>query len=241
MADPKLDVYMTAIVDRFEPGKAQVTDALARIGARLRKKQDPQAVQILALRRYLRLGGARIVAQWPWNQEQIKEHAKESKELELEAKLVQMNFADANPGYSLAISPIRSLDKQVRLWCNNGSVQKAATHLLPVVRAEIAASQYLESPIESAVKAFQTFLSKVRVHPEPTSAAPGTSDHGQNRAVDFIVMKDGKAIADTTSSTIVPNWRIPGWEKALIDAAASTRLEGPLPNPYEPWHWWLPH
>jgi len=78
------------------------------------------------------------------------------------------------------------------------------------------------------------------VKPEPTSAAPGTSDHGQMRAVDFVVMKNGKTIADVVSSTIIPNWRVPGWEKALIDAASTTKLKGPLPTPYEPWHWWLP-
>jgi hypothetical protein len=98
----------------------------------------------------------------------------------------------------------------------------------------------LDPPTETAVQRFHAFLKGASVQPEPTSAAPGTSDHGQMRAVDFVVMKGGTIIADTTSSTIVPNWRVPGWEKALIEAAKPTKLMGPLAAPYEPWHWSLP-
>lgn len=60
------------------------------------------------------------------------------------------------------------------------------------------------------------------------------------RAVDFVVMKGGKIIAGVESALIVPNWRQPGWERALIEATKGTWLKGPLPAPYEPWHWWLP-
>lgn len=240
MADPKVDVYMDAVVNAFQPGGSQVRDALHRIAKLLMKKQDPQPIQVLALRRYLRVGGTKLVANWPWTPAQKAANQKQTDALEAEAEIVQRNFAAANPGYTLGVSPIRDLDKQVRLWCTNTTVQKAAPPLFARVRTELAGSGYFTPPTDSAVAKFHEFLKGSNVLPEPTSAAPGTSDHGQMRAVDFVVMKAGQVIAGVESALIVPNWRQPGWERALIEAAKGTRLKGPLPTPYEPWHWWLP-
>jgi hypothetical protein len=46
-------------------------------------------------------------------------------------------------------------------------------------------------------------------------------------------------IAGTTSSTIPSNWERPGWTARLSEAvvAVSHRFDGPLKEPYEPWHY----
>jgi hypothetical protein len=73
----------------------------------------------------------------------------------------------------------------------------------------------------------------------PCNAAPGTSDHGQVKAVDFVVMQGSRLVAGTSRSTIAAQWTAPGWAQRLVEATAGTRLRGPLRHPYEPWHWSL--
>jgi hypothetical protein len=95
---------------------------------------------------------------------------------------------------------------------------------------------------QGALKRFKRFLSRSEVRPEPTSAAPGTSDHGQDRAVDFVVLKDGKTIAETVQSKIQKQWIDPGYDVALKTATLNTGLDGPLMKNgklWEPWHFWL--
>jgi hypothetical protein len=84
------------------------------------------------LRRYLRLGGKKVHANWAWTAEQPEQYLKQGtgKLVAGEAAKVQENFAASNPGFSLAISPLRSLKSQVSLWNRNNVVQQAATALL---------------------------------------------------------------------------------------------------------------
>jgi len=230
MGDPKVETYMTAVIDTLVPAKFQVDDAMQRMAKRMRKRQDPQPMQLLALRRYVIKGGDAIVAAWPWTRVQRREHKDSIDALDVEARLVKQAFEDDNPGYELGTSPIRDLDRQVRLWCDNGTAQKAAVHYMLSARKELAASDYFETPTDASVAKFKAWMDKSKVHPKVTSAAPGLSDHGQQRAVDFVVRKDGEIIAGTESVTMVPNWRVPGWEKKLIDIANKARLKGPLPD-----------
>lgn len=100
---------------------------------------------------------------------------------------------------------------------------------------------YTEPPAGGAVAQFAAKLGNWVVSPEPSNAAPGTSDHGRGTAVDFVVMKAGKVVADTSTS---PNsyaiWRGPHrWEEKLMAACKGSRLRGPLKSPDEPWHWVL--
>jgi hypothetical protein len=94
-------------------------------------------------------------------------------------------------------------------------------------------------PRPEDVKDFVPVLQNASVTPEPTSAAPGTSDHGQLRAVDFVVYQGSTLIAGTTTATIATVWKAQGWEQKLIAATENTGLIGPLKHPYEPWHWKL--
>jgi hypothetical protein len=219
--------------------------ALDLIHRYVKPTQNAQALQALALRRYLRMGGDKVQTQWAWTAAQAHHfsHQGAFKRLVHEATKVKARFATANPGFSLATSPLRSLERQIRLWNGNSSVQRAAdglqSRLLDLLDDK---ETFPDAPSGHSVAYFANILRTWQVIPEPTSAAPGTSDHGQMRAVDFVVIAaSGRIVADTKSSTIAPVWKIGGWERKLIAAAAGTSLVGPLKMPYEPWHWRLMH
>lgn len=238
---PKLDAYIEAAARAFPVMSAQVLEALGLIERRVKPPEAAQALELLALRRYLRLGPKRVQAQWSWSAEQaaILINQGTSKVLIDEAAKVQGTFAKANPGYTLALSPLRSLERQVRLWNGNSSVQRAATGLRTDVLEDLEDDdEFPDIPNGKSVAFFTNMLKLAAVTPEPTSAAPGTSDHGQMRAVDFVVMRtSGALVAGTNSSSIPTIWKRGGWEAKLIAATAGTHLVGPLQHPYEPWHW----
>ena len=167
-----------------------------------------------------------------------------------EAKAVVTVFEDNNPGLTLIISPVRDLQRQVDLWCKNKTVKQAAARLIQDARAKLAESNFLASPTAASVSDFRSYLKTYLVDPEPSSAAPGTSDHGQQHAVDFVVKeKGGRTLADTETATIRTSWHNTGFDKALKTATENTPaaqdlgtpvLQGPLRKPYEPWHYTLP-
>ena len=105
MGDPKVETYMTAVIDTLVPAKFQVEDAMQRMAKRMRKKQDPQPMQLLALRRYVIKGGDAIVAAWPWTRVQRREHKDSIDALDVEARLVKQAFEDDNLATSWA--PLR--------------------------------------------------------------------------------------------------------------------------------------
>ena len=106
---------------------------------------------------------------------------------------------------------------------------------------ELESSGYPTPPNLEAANRLSRVIRFAKVFPEPSSAAPGTSDHGQARAVDFIVKRGATVIATTETAQIPTVWKAGGWERRLIDATRGTRLVGPLKHPYEPWHWRLDH
>lgn len=242
-ADPRLDLYIAAAADAFPIASKEVKEALALIRARIKSTQNAQALQLLALRRYLRLGGSTVHAHWAWTAEEARRFANQGafKLLVDEAAKVKAKFAAANPGYTLGTSPLRSLERQVRLWNGNSTVQRAADGLQVDTLAMLEkVSVFPAAPTARSVSYFTSLLRAAPVKPEPTSAVPGTSDHGQMRAIDFVVVRPGgQIVADTKSATIQSVWKSGGWEAKLIAAASGTKLIGPLPHPYEPWHWRL--
>jgi hypothetical protein len=241
--NPKLDAYIAAGARSIPTVSAEVREALDLIGKRMKPAEDGQALQLLALRRYLRLGPKRVQAQWSWSADQAAVLVRQgaAKVLVDEAAKVQSTFARANPGYVLALSPLRSLERQVRLWNGNSSVQRAATDLRARFLEDVNdPDDYPNPPTGESIAVFNYTLRVSIVKPEPTSAAPGTSDHGQMRAVDFVVMRSsGALVAGTKSSSIASVWKQGGWEAKLMAATAGTQLVGPLQHPYEPWHWRL--
>ena len=238
-SDKKLEAYIAITADRFVEGHDEVADALGRIKVHCPRGRNPLALQLLALRRYLRLGGERVHAQWAWTMEEQRHFSQigEAKLLMDEARKAQANFALRNPGYTLVVSPLRSLESQVIKWDTNDTVTNAGRGLLSNM------SSVLESlpdpPTGESAVAFSHKLRFASVAPEPSSAAPGTSDHGQGRAVDFVIKNGAQIVADTQTTQIGPVWKLGVWEQKLIAATNGTRLAGPLQHPYEPWHWWL--
>ena len=118
-------------------------------------------------------------------------------------------------------------------------VRTAATRLAKEMLEELSDESYANPPDTEGIKSFAPVLQEAKVKPEPTSAAPGTSDHGQLRAVDFVVYQGATLIAGTNSSTIPTICKAQGWEARLIAATEGSGLIGPLKAPYEPWHWRL--
>jgi hypothetical protein len=168
----RLDLHFKLVAETFPP---KVQEALEMIGK--------PTLQLLALRRYIRKAKD-LSAQWVWSQEQIHsyEASKQFTQVRLEIEKVRKTFEGLNPGYTLGVSPIRDLKRQVRLWNGNKTVHIAGEDLEQKCLFEIA--KYPDMPDQMAVDRFRTFLGHCPVHPEPTSAAPGLSDHGQMHAID---------------------------------------------------------
>jgi hypothetical protein len=248
--DPKVDVYMDAVIDTFTVGRTNVQEAMRVMEKEMKTRRgELQQIQLLALRRYLRLGGARVARQWAWTPEEVLAHSAEIKDLMAEAKEVVKVFELDNPEYQLTISKVRDLARQVHLWCTNQTVKDSARELMKDVKQELADSKYLPSPTDAAVAEFKKWLHDYVPLKEPTSAAPGTSDHGQMHAVDFVVMQGTTTIAGTETAKIGSDWKATGLEKKLKAATENTPgslllgrpvLQGPLKHPYEPWHYALP-
>jgi hypothetical protein len=239
MANSKLESYIWATTPLIGPAQAHVEEALQLIMAGTPKGADAQTLVVLALRRYLRMGGERVNVQWAWTPEEALQHAR-SPELALlhsEAAKMQANFAKNNPGYMLTISPLRNLERQVYLWDTNMTLRATASRVSAAAIRELGKEMYPDPAGRQAAVQFAAFLRRTEVNPEPSSAAPGTSDHGQAHAVDFVVIQNGVAIATTKTETIASIWKARGWENKLIQAAEGTQLLGPLKVPYEPWHW----
>jgi hypothetical protein len=238
----KLDAYIDAIAEAFTDGKTEVKQALRLIRKHIKPTQNAQAVALLALRRYVRIGGKKIRANWAWTPEEAERFLRldSGMLLTIEATKVQNRFAALNPGYSLQVSPLRSLERQVLLWNQNSTVQRAADRLFATMLEELSDDDvYPLPPTGLSVATLRATLHDVPVAPEPTSAVPGTSDHGQMRAVDFVITRGHEIVANIQSSTIWTVWKHGGWEAKLIVAASTTKLVGPLAHPYEPWHWRL--
>ena len=241
MANPneKVDLYFSAVAKTFPP---KVQEALRMIGdPALGAGPDSRARQLLALRRYVRKAKG-LEAQWVWSHEQIKhyEASPEFARVRTEIAKVKNQFEELNPGYTLGVSPIRDLHRQVALWNGNKTVHAAAEGLKRKCLQE--AASYPDRPDSNTTERFRTFLGHCAVDPEPTSAAPGLSDHGQMHAIDFVVKQGERTIADTVSKTIGAQWDAPGWTQKLNDAVRLSKSlfsHEYLQHPREPWHYKL--
>ncbi|MET0534395.1 MAG: hypothetical protein ABW171_09240 [Steroidobacter sp.] len=195
--------------------------------------------KLLAARSYLRAGD-NLRTRWSWTAEQIKAHTKsaEYRALLAETENVRRRFEAQNPGYTLyANTEARSLELQISRYNSNRSVERAANQLHKSALAEMQKSAY-ESPSEAqSVQRFEKFLTGWRPPTAAALAAPGISRHGQLRAIDFQIMKDGAIVAPTETATVKRNWDTPGWTEKLRVAAEGGKFRGPLQSPYEPWHY----
>lgn len=195
--------------------------------------------RLLAARAYLRAGD-RLRERWSWSSEEIQAHtrSREYRALLDETNKVRERFEAQNPGYTLyANTEARSLELQITRFNTNKSVAKVAGALHKQALAEIGKPAFSSPEQADAVEHFKTFLTRWRPPTAAALAAPGISRHGQLRAIDFQIMKDGAIVAPTDTATVKRNWDAPGWTKKLEIAAAGTHFRGPLQSPYEPWHY----
>jgi hypothetical protein len=216
---------------------AQMDPRVAQTLVRL----DGTGRQLLALRSYLR-SASHLAERWSWTQEQIAafEGSAEQRNLRHEIDQVRAAFTRDNPGFELYVNPqVRSLDTQIAHWNGNESVTAAAEDILVAAQALIASPDFPADRPERARETFRAFLADATPMPVPTIAAPGLSLHGQMRAIDFQVHKDGRVVAGPSARTIAADWEAAGWA-ARLDAAvraASDKFVGPLTSPSAPWHY----
>jgi len=195
--------------------------------------------RLLAARSYLRAGDG-LGKRWSWSAEQIRAHSQsaEYRALVAETEQVRRRFEEQNPGYTLyANTEVRSLELQITRYNTNKSVERAANQLQKSALAEVSRSEYDAPADANSVERFKKFLSAWRPPTAAALAAPGISRHGQLRAIDFQIMKDGAIVAPTETATVKRNWDTPGWTEKLQAAVAGSRFRGPLQSPYEPWHY----
>jgi hypothetical protein len=226
--DARVERYRAALVHELPP---LAQSAVVRIEGAPR--------QWLALRAYLR-AGERLVERWSWSDDQIEafEKTPQYDALMAEVRRVQSRFEAENPGYTLyANTQVRSLDTQLERWNENASVGRVSDSIHRAVRRELLESRYSDSPGEADVERLAKFLQRWRPQTPAALAAPGLSAHGQLRAIDFAVYKDGRIVAPTTLTVVDAVWRRDGWSAKLKQATLGTRFVGPLESPNEPWHY----
>ena len=197
--------------------------------------------RLLALRAYLRAGTG-LSVRWSWSDEQIATfmQSPENSALQKEIEGVRHAFVAANPGFDLWVNPqVRSLDTQLASWNSNASVARAAAGLLADFRKWQLSEAVTAMPTANVPQAAERFLAGFIPTPIPTLAAPGLSPHGQMRAIDFQIRKEGKTVAGPVSATIKTAWDAAGWTEKLKTAvrSASAHFTGPLESPREPWHY----
>jgi hypothetical protein len=201
-------------------------DTLARI-----KGADRQ---LLALRAYLR-AGATLTARWSWSQQQLSAYptTAEGKAASADIDAVEAAFATANPGYSARANRMpRSLEQQLEHWNENQAVAG--------VGAELAASLAHELPLQSVSSdRIREALMQWKPGNAAPLAAPGLSAHGQGRAFDFQIERDGHTVAGFDATAARREWDANGWTARLHAAvvASGKPFAGPLQSPYEPWHY----
>jgi hypothetical protein len=191
--------------------------------------------QLLALRAYLRAGDS-LSARWSWSQEQLTGYAStpEGKAAAADIDAVVAAFAKSNPGYDLQVNrQPRSLEVQLAHWNENASVASVAASLVQFLDRRFAGNP---SPATADIR-------DALMHWTPNSAAalaaPGLSAHGQGRAFDFAVARNGQIVAGLEAASAHSRWDDAGWTRKLHAAVATSGkpFVGPLQSPYEPWHY----
>jgi len=195
--------------------------------------------RLLAVRAYLRAGGS-LDERWSWSQQQLDAYPStpEARAAAADIDAVIAAFAAANPGFTLGVNRLpRSLEAQIAHWNENRSVGITAAALVAALERQFAAAG--GAPDAATLRGALMQWQPPRA---ATLAAPGLSAHGQARAFDFQVQRDGKVIAGLDAAAARTQWDAAGWTQKLHAAVerAGGRFAGPLPSPYEPWHYaWI--
>jgi lipoprotein-anchoring transpeptidase ErfK/SrfK len=234
-----LQMSLASTNDVLDEYLKQIADSLPEKTAEALKQIDGTPRRLLAARAYLQAGDS-LRSRWSWTAEEISAHARspEYRALLAETEKVRARFESQNPGYTLyANTEARSLELQIARFNTNPSVGKVAASLYKQALAEVGKPAYDAPDQADDVERFKSFLTRWRPATAAPLAAPGISRHGQLRAIDFQIMKDGAVVAPTETATVKRNWDAPGWTKKLQAAVEGSNFRGPLQSPYEPWHY----
>ena len=232
-AEEKLKAYVDEVAKDLE---TRIQGAL--IGMPLMDRR------VLAIRGYLRypsLGRGSIEANWAWSNQDMEEFKKTAEFTRMKAAVaeVKATFAANNPGFTLGVDPdkVRSLESQVELWNQNPTVERLGRELKAKLLTAVEALP--DTPDETSLKAFRKVLVEASLSSTPSNATPGLSQHGQAKAFDFVVSRGRDVVAGTVTATIQEKWEDAGWTAKLKQAVqdAGGKFVGPLPAPYEPWHY----
>ena len=217
--------WITAADAQLDP---RAIDALSRI--------EGPARQLLALRAYLRIGDD-LPNHWSWSQAQLLAYpnSTEGKQATTDISAVEAAFADANPGFTAHANRMpRSLESQLEHWNQNRLVGEVAKQLLDSLTHEFLILHGKPGPdrLRQALEGWRPVTAA-------PLAAPGLSAHGQGRAFDFQVERNGQIVAGLDAATARERWDAAGWTRKLHAAvvASGRPFTGPLQSPYEPWHY----
>lgn len=235
MATPeeKLKAYADAVEQGFEP---QIRGALTGMPSLDRR--------VLAIRGYLRfasMGRGSISDNWAWSNRDMEEFKKTVEFTRMKAAVadVTATFAAQNAGFTLSVDPnkVRTLESQVALWNQNATVQRLGLELRTKLFRGMGSLP--DTPDDTSLATFKRLLVEINLSGTPSNATPGLSQHGQAKAFDFVVLKGRDVIAGTVTSTLQEKWDDAGWTAKLKKAVrdAGDNFVGPLPAPYEPWHY----
>jgi hypothetical protein len=193
------------------------------------------ARQLLALRAYLRAGDS-LAERWSWTPQQLASYgtSNEGRIAAADISAVELAFARANAGYSARANRMpRSLETQVTHWNENAAVASVAGELQAALERQFPAG------VTPQIEQLRAALIAWRPVTAAPLAAPGLSPHGQGRAFDFQIEQGGRVVAGCEVATAHQRWDQPGWTDRLHAAvlASGKPFVGPLPSPYEPWHY----
>jgi hypothetical protein len=225
--------------DTLDEYLKHIADSLPEKTAAALKRIEGTPRRLLATRAYLRADDT-LGSRWSWTADEIESHAHspEYRALLAETERVRARFEAQNPGYTLyANTEARSVELQIARFNTNPSVGRVASSLHRQALAELGKPVYCSPDQADAVERFKQFLARWRPTTAAPLAAPGISRHGQLRAIDFQIMKDGAVVAPTETATVKRNWDAPGWTRKLQAAVQGSHFRGPLRSPYEPWHY----
>ena len=192
--------------------------------------------RLLALRAYLRAGDS-LARRWSGTQAQLALYpaTPEGKAAMADLDVILGVFSAANPGYGLRVNrEPRSIEVQIRRWNENPSVGAVADALTASLDG-----QYRTGKAKPNTDDIRRALMDWKPAAEAPLAAPGLSAHGQGRAFDFQVEKNGHVIAGPDAALARTRWDTAGWTVRLKLAvnSAGHHFSGPLDSPYEPWHY----
>jgi len=232
-AEEKLQTYVGEIEKELETRIQGALTGMPSIDRRL-----------LAIRGYLRFPSMRrgsIDANWAWSNQDMEEFKKTVEFTRMKDAVagVKATFAAQNTGFTLGVDPdkVRSLESQVNLWNQNATVQRLGLELKTKLLKTVEGLP--DIPDDTSLKAFKKVLVEAELSGTPSNATPGLSQHGQAKAFDFVVFKGRDVVAGTVTATLQEKWEDAGWTAKLKKAVqdAGNEFVGPLPSPYEPWHY----